>query len=224
MAEYYMTYDELSDVLDDLIEKATDNENLYKYKAEILAALTGNYDRNDYDSVNENVTLWENQLSNNSEAVFGTRYIRVQSIMLSCLGTLCTSGLLDAVIMYAVTGNVSGFSISVGATVTIAIWELFNLVKKLDDWDFCIYMQAATHFREHKEFTKNDLIDWLPGPEKNICNMHDSRWDCDYRTDKDECDIINQNAIDDSIESLISKNLLEKNKEKRGTYTFKFKH
>lgn len=222
MAEYYITYNEVATLLEQYISETKCNENLIKYKAEVLAALTGNFERNDLASVYEMVTLWKNQISRPSELLLGNRYIRVQSVMLGFLEVACTSGLIDAVICSVTQGNFSGFTISVGAGISIAIWQLLNTVKKLDNWDFCVYMQALTHFYTYKKFTKNELIGWLPSRDNNFCNMHNSEWLCDYLTSNDTCNMIYEDNVDNALESLYLKGILEKSIENR-EFVFKFK-
>ena len=221
MAEYYMTYSEISNELDKYLSESKENSNIEKYKAEVLAAITGNYSQNDLDSVHQMVELWQNQIAQPSKLLFGHRYICVQSMMLSFLASACTSGLLVAIINSIATGNLSGFNISVGSSISIAIWELLNSVKKLDNWDFCIYMQAVTHFHQYKKFSESDLISWFPD-NSSACNMHNDKWDCDYLNDNDTCNMLSEQHIKESLDSLCSKNLLKKEKE-NGIYVYQFK-
>ena len=202
MAEYYMTYNEISEELEKYLCQSKESSNICKYKAEVLAAITGNY--------------------MSSELLLRDRYICIQSMMLHFLEVACTSGLLDAIIDSVVTGTPTGFSISIGASVSVAIWELFNSVKKLDDWDFCVYMQAVTHFHKYKKFSESDLISWFPDVAAE-CNMHNDKWDCDYlKTDDVTCTIFSGQHIKDALESLLAKNLLKKEKE-NGIFVYQFK-
>ena len=75
MAEYYMTYNEISDELDKFLAESEEISNISKYKAEILAAITGNYTPNDLDSVHQMVELWQNQIAQPSKLLLGDRYI-----------------------------------------------------------------------------------------------------------------------------------------------------
>lgn len=221
MAEYYMTYNEISDELDKFLAESENISNISKYKAEVLAAITGNYTPNDLDSVHQMVELWQNQIAHPSKLLLGDRYIRVQSMMLEFLAAACTSGLLDSIIASVSAGTLTGFSISVGSSIFIAIWELLNSVKKLDNWDFCVYMQAVTHFHKHQKFSESDLISWFPDNSSN-CNMHNDKWDCDYLNANDTCDMLSAQHIKDALDSLLSKNLLKKEKE-NGVYVYHFK-
>ena len=222
MAEYYMTYNEISEELEKYLCQSKESSNICKYKAEVLAAITGNYMSNDSDSAHQMVELWQNQINQPSELLLRDRYICIQSMMLHFLEVACTSGLLDAIIDSVVTGTPTGFSISIGASVSVAILELFNSVKKLDDWDFCVYMQAVTHFHKYKKFSESDLISWFPDVAAE-CNMHNDKWDCDYlKTDDVTCTIFSGQHIKDALESLLAKNLLKKEKE-NGIFVYQFK-
>lgn len=210
MAEYYMTYNEISKELDKYIENAEKSVHIKQYKAEVLAAMTGNYIKNDLESVHQLVELWQNQITQPSKLVIGHRYIRVQSMMLHFLAVICTSGLLDAIIESVVTRNITGFNISVGSSVSMVIWELFNSVKKLNNWDFCIYMQAVNHYHKYEAFTKSDVISWLPEAD-GICNIfHDDKWNCEYLENDNKCKMVSGAYVQDALDSLYSKNLLKK--------------
>lgn len=223
MAEYYISYKDLEGILDEYINDTSDNKLLIEYKAEILSALTGDYEMENRDSATEMIALWKNQISSPSQILLGARYIRVHQMMLDFLKGACTSGVIDAVIQYVSTGSMVGFTVSVGAGITIALWDLFNSIKKLDDWDFCIYMQAMTHFREFDGFTKEDLISWFPHGEPRICNMHNRTWECDFYDEvNDTCNMLKSEHLDKALESLYEKGLLMKNKENH-KYVFKFK-
>ena len=130
MAEYYISYKELEKVIDQYIADSIDNAQLKEHKAEILAALTGDYEQNNWDSAKEMISLWENQIEKPSQLLLGSRYIRVQQIMLDFLKVSCTSGLIDALILHISQGSFAGFTVSVGSGIAVALWELFTAVKK----------------------------------------------------------------------------------------------
>lgn len=220
MAEYYISYGDIENIVDQYISETRDNDLLVKHRAAILAALTGDFEQNNLESVGEMVSLWENQIDKPSQLLLGTRYIRVQHIMLCFLKNAFTSGLIDAVIMYASQGNSSGFTISVGSAVAFTLWDLFNSVKNLDDWDFCIYMQVLTHYRVNRDFTMDELLDWFPKGTPAICNMHNSTWDCDHFRD-DICIMVSEKRIGKALQSLCDKGLLKWEME-GGKYIFKF--
>ena len=222
MAEYYISYKEMCDIVEEYISTAEQHNLLEQYKNEILAALTGDFGKGDLNSVQEMISLWENQEKKPSQLLLGTRYIRVQQSMMDFLGVLLTSGAADALIEYIAQGSFAGFTVSAGTSVAIALWKLFNNVKTLDDWDFCVYMQATTHFKAHKDFTLEDLRGWMPSSEHPICNMHNSKWDCDYWIEEGDTCIIQENQkLTDAVNSLCDKGLLSRRKD-GDKYIFKF--
>lgn len=222
MAEYYISYDEISNLVEECISTAENRDLLENYKAEILAALTGDFERNDLNSIQEMITLWENQNKKPSQLLLGTRYILVQQSMIDFLKAIFTSGIVDVIISYATQGDLSGFSVSVGMSISIALWDLFNNVKTLDDWDFCVYMQAVTHFKAHEDFSLEDLKSWMPTVERPVCNMHNDTWSCDYWSEDDTCTVNEGQNLDAAIRSLCEKDLLSKRNENH-KYVFKFK-
>lgn len=222
MAEYYISYRELEKLFDQYIEATPNNFQLQEHKAEILAALTGDFEQGNWDSAKKMISLWENQINKPSQLLLGSRYIRVQQIMLDFLKVSCTSGLIDALIVYISQGSFMGFTVSAGTGIAVALWELFTTVKKLDDWDFCVYMQATTHFREHSEFSFDELKSWLPNVGNPICNMHNNTWDCDYLEATGNCSLIQTDKVEQALKSLYDKGLLMLKKENH-KYVFKFK-
>lgn len=212
------------DIVEKYISSAEKRERLEQYKNEIMAALTGDFEKGDPDSVQEMISLWENQKESPSQLLLGTRYIRVQQSMIDLLKVILTSGVADALITETSQNSIPVLTISVGANVVFALKDLLNNVNKLDDWDFCIYMQAATHFKTHKKFTLDDLKRWMPSSERPICNMHNGTWNCDYWNEEDDtCTIQTDQKLNYAVDSLCDKGLLLKRKEDDHTYTFKFK-
>lgn len=223
MAEYYISYEDFEKLLDNAIEECRDKDFLIEHKAEILSALTGNYENSNKNLAKEMISLWENQIESPSQLLLGARYIRVQQVMLDFLRVSLKSGLIYAIIMFVSQNNISGFTVSIGAEIVFALWDLFNKTKRLDDWDFCVYMQAVKHYRDHEEFDMKDLESWFPNEESPICNIHDNKWDCDYLDiETGHCNIINLHKLDKAVESLIDKGLLATKKEEH-TYVFRFR-
>ena len=58
MAEYYISYKELENLLDQYIAEAADGTQLIEHKAEILSALTGDYEQENWDSAKEMITVY----------------------------------------------------------------------------------------------------------------------------------------------------------------------
>lgn len=100
-------------------------------------------------------------------------------------------------------------SLTVGtiSPLVIALLNMFVKASNLNDFDFCLYMQAVTHFYEKREFTYDDILDWFQRPNNTSCNMHDSRWQCTHLNDHDECGVLPE--IKNIIRSLYDKGILE---------------
>lgn len=217
MAEYNMTYNDLKRFIDRCIEISENKMNLSKYKAEILAALTLNEISDNSMETSDAISLWENQLGTPSELLLGTRYIRIKDSMIAFVEAACCSGLIDALLS---VDPVTGLTVSVIAGVMMSLRNLFTTVSDLDDQDFCVYMQAVTHFKTHKFFTKEELLEWFPHDMNLICNMHNSKWDCDF-LESDRCSIIVKGGIEKALESLDKKSLLIcEHKDKTDYYKF----
>ncbi len=73
MAEYYISYRELEKLFDQYIAETPNNSQLLEHKAEILAALTGDYEQGNWDSANEMISLWENQIDKPSQLLLGVK-------------------------------------------------------------------------------------------------------------------------------------------------------
>lgn len=219
MAEYNMTYDELKNFIDECIDNSEYKENLSKHKAKILAAMTANVNSDNPADMKDELSLWENQIGMPSEMLLGTRYIRIKDCMIAFIGASCSSGLIDALIS---ADPVTGITVGVVSGVVCSLIELFTSVSNLDDLDFCIYMQAVWHFRKHKPFTKIDLLDWFPHGKNLTCNMHNSKWDCEF-FENDKCTMIASGGIEQALASLQEKGLLKRERhDKQDYYRFPY--
>ncbi len=219
MAEYNMTYDELKNFIDESIELSENKNDLAKYKAEILAALTANVNSENSSEMKDMLSLWQNQIGTPSEILLGTRYIRIKDCMVAFIGVAFSSGLMDVIL----SGNpVVGMTVGVASGVVYSLIELFTNISSLDELDFCIYMQAVCHFKAHKFFTKDNLLEWFPHDGNLTCNMHNSKWDCDF-LENDNCSMIVDGGIERAIESLVGKGLLiREHREKQDFYKFPY--
>ena len=223
MAEYNMTYEEIQEFVDNCINKSQDVNILNLHRSEILSAITARdeNDRENHTSIKESIELWENQIGAPSELLLGTRYIVIKDSVITFIEAAFTSGLIDAIIENP-QNPMSGVTVGVASGVVFALIEIFKSVSELEDYDFCVYMQAVTHFRAHREFTQSDLEQWFPHGSDTNCNMHNSKWDCEYFMPDDTCSMLQQDHLKEALDSLCRKNLLtSKRKEMKWTYTFK---
>ena len=218
MAEYHMTYEEIASIVDKAISETEEKDNLRLYQPAIMAALTGDYEQGNCKEIPEMVALWENMIAEPSQLLLGTRYIRIQGAMIEFIKLALTSGFVDAVISSeVVTPEVSATSV-----VAFVLYEIFGKASKLEDDDFCVYLQTVTHFREHAEFTEEELMSWFPHGEHPRCNMHNSTWQCDYLGDNDIC-TIQEEKVQSALKSLKNKGILDQTKGNDGKYVFRFK-
>lgn len=210
-----MSYNDLYRFVNEIINAGDDIE---KYKAELMAALTGNDDANSDESISDIVSLWYNQIASPSELLLGTRYIKISDVAICFVEVALASGLLDGIINFIV-GNPVQFGFCTAATIVLALRKFIKAITSLDDCDFCIYMQAVTHYRTHQAFTKKELLDWLP-KDGGVCNMHNSKWHCKYLDDNDRCNIISKCCVEYALKSLLEKKILKEETDDIYTYCF----
>lgn len=224
MAEYSMTYADAKSFVSDCINNSPTPENLEPHKVEILAALTmrtADIGDNISGELRESLELWENQVGNPSKLLLGTRYFSVKSSVIKLVESMITSGLMDLVIsniQAKVPNPMYGMTIGVGSAVVLGLADIFKSASELQDHDFCVYMQAVTHFHEHKRFQKSDLLEWFPHGEKKECNMHNSKWECEYYMDDDSCSMLKLDNLDKALKSLEEKKLIKPEHENRQYY------
>lgn len=222
MAELFVSYGDLETLVDQYISECSDNQRLKDNKAEILTALTCDFERNSNESIDNIISLWVNQIHEPSQILMGTRYIPISDVLLSFFRMALTSGFIDYVISFLSIGTIPSVTVSVSSSVAYGLWDIFNSVKKLDDWDFCVYMQAVTHFSKFKEFDIDVLKSWFPHGIPQKCNMHTSNWGCEYLDSDDNCNIFSEEKIQEALNSLLRKGLLLPKRENNKTI-YKFK-
>lgn len=212
MAEYYLTYKEFSEYIDECISSSIgDKKILEEHKSEIMAAFLSENESNSLErneSIQNMVELWQNQFSNPSELLLGKRYVTIQSGMMEFLKTFITSGIIEEIIIPIQTQTPMEIGITTSIAIALAIYEVFSKTQKLDDWDFCVFLQARTHFCQNEEFSKRELLEWFPNGSNLTCNMHNSIWRCSYYLEaSDNCDI--RANVERAIASLLQKEILK---------------
>lgn len=222
MAEYNMSYEEIKKFVEDCINKSPDSVHLHAYQSEILAAITARdeMDRVDNATILESIELWKNQIHTPSSLLLGTRYISIKDSVINFIKAALTSGLVDAIISDP-QNPMTGISIGVASGIVFALIDVLKSVSELNDFDFCIYMQAVKHFRTHEEFTINDLRQWFPKNDFK-CNMHTPKWDCEHFIKDNICDMLEGNHLEEALKSLCDKNILIKRIE-NGNITYFFR-
>ena len=221
MLEYYLSYEDLYEILNGNIDER--DVNIKNHKAEILTALTINIDEKNNRNMAETIALWDSQLQGSTELLLKTRYIRMSEIALDFLKVMLMSGFADFIVASIVGGGIElgMLSISLSTNVVCGIHELMKKVCQLDNWDFCVYRQAVSHFRTHQQFSKSELEGWFED-NKGKCNMHNSTWNCEHLNDNDSCVMLMDKRLENALESLEKKGALKKVK-KDGETIFTFK-
>lgn len=223
MAEFNMTYEDLRKYLSTCIEKSKNKENLQTHAAEILAALTASDDTQPESTTKDNITLWENQIQQPSELLFGTHYIRVKDCVIAFIEVACTSGILDCFL----AANPAGVTVGTASSIAISLISFFSKISNLEDGEFCVYMHAAKNGKKHKAFTKSEVESWLPDTNNAGCNiMHSkwnsTRWDCVF-CENAVCKFVESGQLEIILESLVNKHLLKKERtDTEFTYTFEY--
>lgn len=212
-----MSYDELQQFVDDAIENSNGNkENMILHKAEILTALTGVFSDELVANQKEQeqlIELWSNQQNNKSQLLLGKKHIRIHDGMLDFVEAFLTGGAFD-IVLEMVQGVTfpAAFTVGAASSVVVALVHLFRGAATLGDFDFCLYMQAVTHFYEKKEFTKDDVISWYP--INGICNMHTNKWNCQHIEINDKCGV-KPDDVDWILSSLVDKQILDRHQDKK---------
>lgn len=227
MAEYNMTYEEVRDFVDECIALSSQSEEVKLHRPEILAAITAR-NENDHEmktSIKESLELWKNQIGTPSELLLGTRYIAIKDSVIVFIREAFTSGFIDTIISAkTIPGNPEEhITLGVVSGIICALIDVFKSVAKLEDYDFCIYLQAVTHYRAHKEFTIDDLKEWFPHTGHLECNMHTSKWDCEHWKDDDSCDMLQGDKLEKILYSLYNDKKLLNRKWEHENYVYSFK-
>ncbi len=151
---------------------------------------------------------WSNESKDPSQLYLKDKkyHIRVKDLVLDFFKHIISGELLQAISeLYSESQTeVNVFKAATcGIEVIVYIKHLLkDYIVKLDDKEYCIYLQLVTHFMEHKEFSIGDIKRWLPDQK---CNMH-TKWNCPYRIN-DKCEIADE-QIFDIIQQMVKRNIL----------------
>lgn len=227
MAEYFISYEELRDLLNGYISTKKDKTILVQYEAEILTALTSDFSQENCQAViAETISMWKGHIAKPSEILIGRKYISVWSGMVEVLKVLIGSGLIEAIISSIVneTALTPLSYLKIGSAIAISIWEYLNAIKELDDGEFCVYKQVLEHYGTKQEFTLKQIEDLMPSLDIPNCRMNNCTWNCEYGEDITHCNIAEGNGIKKALKSLCTKKIIVESKGKDSkSYTFRIK-
>ncbi|MCI6242100.1 MAG: hypothetical protein MR646_02155 [Agathobacter sp.] len=206
MAVFEVTRDYLEKFVDTQIEK---NQVLKDFREDLVDMLVCNTP--DISEDMEGESSWPFEKREPAQLyIRDSRYhIRIKDLVIDFFENVFTGALLEAMLFW--------FGLSVKAEVSpICITKEFILfvkrvvkeyVVKLDNTEFCIYLQVITHLKEHQEFSIDELKSWLPRETDNSCNMHTDKWNCiDMREGK--C-YFNQDNLDEVLQKMVLKHIME---------------
>lgn len=152
--------------------------------------------------------FWTNESQDPSQLYLKDKkyHIRVKDLVLDFFKRVISGELLgvfsDMYSEYQLEANVFKAAIFGIEEIVYLKHLLKDYIVKLDDKEYCLYLQLVTHFMEHKNFSLEDIKQWLP---RDTCNMH-TKWNC-YYCDNNKCKITDK-QISDSIKQMISKHIL----------------
>lgn len=125
-------------------------------------------------------------------------HIRIKDIVIAFVEDLFLKKIINVI-----TG-ISDPNMDIGSIIILIKKIIKDYVVKLDESNYCIYLQAITHLSEHKGFTCKEIIEWLP-KYGGKCNMHSDNWTCPYR-ENDLC-IFDINNMDGILHKMIDKRI-----------------
>ncbi len=221
MAVFEVTQDYLEKFVDTQIEK---NQKLKDFREDLIDMLVCNTpDISDVTPEDKECeSSWPYEKKEPTQLyIRDSRYhIRIKDLVIDFFENVFTGALLDAMLFW--------FGISdMGAVSSIGITREFILfvkrvvkeyVVKLDNTNFCIYLQIITHLKEHQEFSVDELKEWLPKPIEESCNMHTDKWNCADMIEGKCC--FNQDTLKELLQKMESKNIIEYSEN--NTYKIKY--
>lgn len=210
MAVFEVTRDYLGKFVDTQIEK---NHELKDFREDLVDMLSCNTsditDIMSEDMENENSWPFEKKEPTQLYIRDSRYHIRIKDLVIDFFENVFTGALLDAMQFWFGLSSMASFS-SIGITRDFILFVkriVTEYVVKLDNTEFCIYLQIITHLKEHQEFSVNELKTWLPMGAEKLCNMPTDKWNC---SDKREgmC-YFNQDKLEGVLQRMVSKHIID---------------
>lgn len=210
MAVFEVTREYLEKFIDTQIEQ---NHELKAFREELVDMLSCNtLDITDIMSEDmDNESCWPFEKKEPTQLyVRDSRYhIRIKDLVIDFFENVFTGALLEAMLYWFGVGNIAGVS-SIGITREFILFVkriVKEYVVKLDNTEFCIYLQVIIHLKEHQEFSVDELKRWLPTGTEKLCNMHTDKWKCSDMKDG-KC-YINQDTLEGVLQRMVSKHIFD---------------
>lgn len=217
MAIYEVSKSYLEQFVDVQIEKNTD---FSEYRNELIDMLVNNEPEIDVNMYNEDVWPFEKREPTQFYVKNSRYHIRIKDLVVDFFENIFAGFLLEPMLVWF--GIVSGAGVAgVGITGEF-IFFLRRVIKeyvvKLDNTEFCLYLQIITHLREHQEFSLEDIKKWLPESIGDECNMSTEKWNCPSK-DQGKCKI-DKNNVEIILKKMVLKNIIDYSENE--TYKIRF--
>ena len=206
MAIYEVSRSYLEQFISEQIEK---NTAFSGYRNELIDILVSNEPEIDVNTNNEDAWPFEKKEPTQFYVRDSRYHIRIKDIVVDFLENVFTGFLLEPMLVWF--GVVNGVGV---ASVRIAgefIFFLRRVIKeyvvKLDNTEFCLYLQIITHLKEHQSFSVEDIKEWLPKSIGDACNMSTDKWNCPNK-DHGKCKI-DKNDVEKILQKMSSKNIID---------------
>ena len=215
MAIFEVSRSYLEQFVDAQIEKNTDFST---YRNELIDMLVNNEPETDVDIDNEDAWPFEKKESAQFYVRDTRHHIRIKDIVVDFFENILKGFLLKPMLVW--------FGIINGAETVGIKGEFIFFIKrvikeyvvKLDDTEFCVYLQIITHLREHREFSVEDIKEWLPESVGDKCNMSTEKWKCPSK-DQGNC-IIDKNDVEKILQKMVLKKIIDYSENE--TYKIRF--
>ena len=217
MAVFEVSKQYIEQFVDKQIKK---NQDFKEFRSELIDMLVNNEPQLDGDLEDEEEWLFEKKEPTQLYIRDSRHHIRIKDLVVDFIENIFTGFLLEPMLIWFNIVNGSGISVVgiTGAFILFLKRVIKEYIVKLDDTEFCIYLQVITHFKEHQEFTVEDLKEWLPESRENDCNMPTEKWNCSSKV-QGKCQR-DKDKLEKILQKMVSKNIIEY--LKNGLYKIRF--
>lgn len=217
MAVFEVSRAYLEQFVDEQIEK---NMGFSEYRNELIDMLVNNEPEIDVNVDNEDVWPFEKKEPTQLYVKDSRYHIRIKDLVVDFFENVFAGFLLEP--MLAWFGIVSGAGVAgvgiTGAFILFLRRVIKEYIVKLDNTEFCLYLQIITHLREHQEFTVEEIREWLPAAMRDECNMSTEKWNCPSK-EQGKCKI-DKNNVEKILQKMVSKNIIDYSENE--TYKIRF--
>lgn len=217
MAIYEVSRSYLEQFVNAQIEK---NKDFSEYRNELIDMLVNNEQEIDVNTDKEDVWPFEKKEPSQLYIRDSRFHIRIKDLVVDFFENIFTGFLLEPMLTWF--GIVSGSGVAVvgitGAFILFLKRVIKEYVVKLDNTEFCLYLQIIIHLKEHQEFSAEKIKEWLPEYIGDECNMFTEKWICPSK-DQGKCKI-DKNNVEKILQKMVSKKIIDYSENE--TYKIRF--